>query len=79
MPSTIEWLRLLPLIFSVGAIFTLYFLLKSKINKETALLASFLLSISIFHISYAQDYRAFSLSSMLTPLVVYFMFKMLEK
>lgn len=79
VPSTIEWLRLLPLIFSVGAIFTLYFLLKSKINKETALLASFLLSISIFHISYAQDYRAFSLSSMLTPLVVYFMFKMLEK
>ena len=30
VPSTIEWLRLLPLIFSVGAIFTLYFLLKSK-------------------------------------------------
>lgn len=79
VPQTIEWLRLLPLIFSIGSIFTLYFVIKEKINKKTALLASFLLSISIFHISYAQDYRAFTLSCLLTPLVAYFMFKMLEK
>lgn len=79
VPNTIEWLRTLPLIFSVGSILTLYLLIKTRINTKTALLASFLLTVSIFHINYAQDYRAFSLSSMLTPLVVYFMFKMLEK
>ena len=79
VPNTIEWLRTLPLIFSVGSIFTLYLLIKTRINTKTALLASFMLTISIFHINYAQDYRAFSLSCLLTPLVVYFMFKMLEK
>lgn len=79
VPNTIGWLRLLPLLFSVGAILTTFLLIKTKINEKTALLSAFLLAISIFHINYAQDYRAFALSSMLTPLVVLFLFKMLEK
>lgn len=76
---TLEWARLLPVITGSLSLLSLYLLTKDRINKTVALLSTFLICISIYHISYSQEYRSYALSLFLVPLVVYFLFKFLEK
>ncbi len=75
----IEAMRVLPVILgSLGVLF-LFALLKDRTNLKIASIGSFIFAISIFAISYSQEYRSYSLSMCLAPLEVYLLFKVLEK
>lgn len=77
--TSIEWARLLPVIFSSLGLLTLYLLLKDRINKSFAILATFFATFSAYLISYSQEFRSYSVSVFLAPLVAYFLFKTLEE
>ncbi len=53
------WVRLLSVGFGIGSIIILYHLGKLFIGKRTALLASFFLAISPYHIWYSQEARPY--------------------
>lgn len=53
--------RLPPMLFGVLAVVAIYFLGKVISDKNTGLIASFLLAINIFHIEYSQEARSYSL------------------
>jgi len=69
-------LRLPSAIFSIAAIIMMYHLGLLIWNKQVGLIASLLLSISSFHLYYAQEARGYSLMSLLTLLSMYFFIKM---
>lgn len=71
--------RLLTILCGSFAIITLFFLVKAYVNKYAAILSSFILSISIYAISYSQEYRSYALLMFLSPLVVYYFLKMLKE
>lgn len=71
--------RLLTVSLGSFAIISLFFLIKTFVNKYAALLSSFILSFSIYAISYSQEYRSYALLMLLTPLVVYSFLKMLQE
>lgn len=62
------WLRSLSIVFALASIYTLYYFVKQVFNRETALLSSFLLSISPIFINHAQEVRFYILTLFLTLL-----------
>lgn len=66
-------LRLSSVIFGVFCIVLIYKVGKLFFDKNTGLIASFLLAISPFHIYYSQEFRMYSLISLLTLTSVYFL------
>jgi uncharacterized membrane protein len=66
LPSAIFGSLSIPLIYVVG---TMLF------NRKAALLAALILAVSVFHIKFSQEGRAYSLSALLTLLSYYFFFK----
>ena len=76
---SIEWARILPVLFGTFSILTLYILAKDRLNYKIALLSTILMSLSIYHITYSQEYRSYIVSVFLTLIVTIFLFKFLEK
>ena len=71
--------RLLTIFCGSFAMLSLFFLIKTYVNKYAAILSSFILSISIYAIAYSQEYRSYSVLMLLSPLVVYSFLKMLRE
>jgi len=66
-------LRLSSVIFGVVCIILIYKIGKLFFDKETGLIAAFILSISPFHIYYSQEFRVYTLISLVTLISVYFL------
>ncbi|ABE52521.1 glycosyltransferase family 39 protein [Methanococcoides burtonii] len=62
LPSAIFGSLSIPLIYLVG---------KELLDKKTAIIASFLLSVSTFHINYSQEGRSYALMMLLVLLTIY--------
>ena len=73
-----EYARFLPILFSLGSIIAIYVLIKDRLNEKIAILASLLMSLSLYQVSYAQTYESYSLGVLLAILCVYGLFKYLE-
>ena len=54
------WLRLLPVSFGIISVGLIYF-----INRKIGLIAAFFLAINPYHIYYSQEFRSYSLLTML--------------
>lgn len=76
--SSTEALRTLPFIFGSLGIWSIYLLTKKVSASNSALLASFIASISIYHICYTQEVRCYSFILFLSPLLILSLFKLLE-
>jgi mannosyltransferase len=63
--------RVFSAIVGVGGVYALYLLGKEINNKNTGLLAAFLLAINSFHIYYSQEVRMYALLVLLTVLSYY--------
>ncbi len=63
--------RVFSAIVGVGGVYALYLLGKEIDNKNTGLLAAFLLAINSFHIYYSQEVRMYALLVLLTVLSYY--------
>ncbi len=76
-------LRALSAIFSVACI-PVVFLLSSKMNSDRkkaiaiGLIACFLVTVNTFNIEYAQEFRSYSLTFLLTSLSTFFLIKAIE-
>ncbi len=57
------WLRLLPVIFGVATVFTVYKLVEKLFNKEHALFSALLLATAPYHIYYSQEIRMYSMAT----------------
>ncbi|MGD9015402.1 MAG: glycosyltransferase family 39 protein [Candidatus Omnitrophota bacterium] len=71
-------LRLSSVIFGVISIFYIYKLGKILFSKEVGLISAFILSISPFHIYYSQEFRMYTLITLLTIATAYCLKKFLE-
>lgn len=71
-------LRLSSVIFGTFSILLIYYLGKSFFGRKAGLMSAFLLAVSPFHIYYSQEFRMYSLISLLTLFTVYFMKKFIE-
>ena len=71
-------LRFPSVLFSLFSIYILYKIGILLFNKNVGLLSSLIISISGFHIYYAQEARSYSLLVLLTLLSFYFFIKMLK-
>lgn len=71
--------RLFSAILGVLSIFSLYKFSKEFIDKKTAIVASFLLSINVFHLYYCQDARPYILLFLFTILSFYGLIKFLKE
>lgn len=71
-------LRFPSAIVGTGSIFMIYAGGKLVLNRATALLASLILSVSVFHIEYSQEARSYSLMAFLTLCSFYFFLKTLS-
>ena len=72
-------LRLLPCIFSVLTIGAIYFFVKKYVSKNSALLASFLFTISFYSIQSAQEFRTYSLAALFSVVSGILLFKIIEE
>ena len=70
--------RLFSAILGVLSIFSLYKFSKEFVNKKTAIVASFLLAINVFHLYYSQDARPYILLFLFTILSFYGLIKFLK-
>jgi len=71
--------RLLPAIFGVASVPLLYIVVKNLFrNSSIALVSTFILSISPFHVYYSQESRMYSLLTFFVLLSIFFMTKMLS-
>lgn len=77
-PTTIEFIRLLPCALGLLGVLGIYFLTKKFANKNIGLLATFIASVSIYHICYAQELRGYSLILFIVPFVVISLFDLLK-
>ena len=76
MLSNLEiWLRLLSVIFGVLTIWIIYKFGSEILNRKTALLATFLLAISPYHIYYSQEIRMYAESTFFAALSMYFFYR----
>lgn len=66
------FLRLVSLIFGILTIYLTYLLMKRLFNEKVALLSTLFLSTAPFHIYYSQEYRMYSLLTLLVLLSWYF-------
>ncbi len=73
------YLRLLPIIFSTLSIFVIFEFCKKYLDKKTALLSSFLFSINLYAILFAQELRSYSLCILLTVLISFYSIKIIRK
>ena len=71
--------RFLSVIFGFFAIFMMYRVGTLIFNKNTGILASLLLSVSVFHIHYSQEVRMYGLMALLALCSMYFFIKLLEE
>lgn len=76
--NNVFFLRLLPCIFSVFTIYMTYLLFK-KFDKPFAILASFLMSISIANIFFSQVALNYSLANLLGISLIYFLYEYINK
>jgi len=72
---TKEAVRLPSVLFGTGAIYAIYLLTKELVNKRTALLASFLLSVSSWHIMMSRGAFEANLTTFLLPFAYYLFLK----
>jgi uncharacterized membrane protein len=77
-------LRMLPAFFSTGSVVAVFFLgreIASEKQKGTAigLVSALLIAINSFHIQYAQEFRSYSLTFLLTTLSTFFLIKALKQ
>ncbi len=80
LQQTEWWLRLLPsLIPGIITIWALYQIGLKLSNRRTALLASFFVATSSFHIFYSQELRPYSLPAMFGILATWQLLKMLSE
>lgn len=68
--------RSLSVVFSVFSIFLFYRFLSALFSREEGLWGSFLLSISVFHVYYAQEARSYALFSLLGLASFFFFVKL---
>lgn len=73
------WLRLLPAIFGVGTVYLIFLLTKQFASQKIALIASFLMTISAFHIYYSQEVRMYSMAAFFTTFSMYAFYLSLRK
>ncbi len=71
--------RFLSVLFGLAAVFMIYKLSAMIFNKQTGILSSLLLGLSVFHIQYSQEARNLSLLSLLTLCSMYFFIKLIKK
>jgi len=71
-------LRIPSVLFGILSIPVLYLLTTTLFNKRVALIASFLLVVSPFHIWYSQEARGFTLTVLLNLLSVFFFLKIID-
>ncbi len=70
------WLRLLSLLFSLGIVLVLYFLVKQLANRKAALWAAFFAAISPLQFYHAQDIRMYALLALLQLLYAWFFIRL---
>ncbi len=70
--------RLFSVIWGVFSVLLLYLLARLMFNRQTGIIAAFLLAISVFHIFHCQQIRQFSLITLLGILSVFLLFKFKE-
>ncbi len=68
--------RLPSAIFGSLSVFAIYAVGKLIFNKKAGLLAALILAVSVFHIQYSQEARAYSLMVLLTLISFYFLLKL---
>lgn len=68
-------LRLPSIVFGTLAVGMFYYLVEAVFDRPTALLASILMSISPFFITYSQEVRMYALSVLLTVSATYFLYR----
>jgi mannosyltransferase len=71
-------LRLPSALFGILAVFVVYKVGELLFSRGTGLMASLILAVSRFHISYSQEARVYELMALLTLLSFYFFIKLLE-
>lgn len=71
--------RLLSTIFGFFAVVMIYKVGSLIFNKNIGLLSSLLLGLSVCHIKYAQETRAYTLMTLLTLLSIYFFIKLINR
>lgn len=71
--------RLLSVLFGFLAIFMMYRVGCLVFNRETGILGSLILAVSLFNIHYSREIRMYSLVVLLTLVSMYFFIKLLEK
>jgi|GEM_PF-4813902 len=76
--TTIEYMRLIPFVFGTFGVVGVYFLAKKFSTTQASLLATFIASISIYHICYSQELRGYSLILLIAPFVVMTFFDLLK-
>lgn len=70
--------RFLSVVFGFFSIFVIYKVGSLIFNKEVGILGSLILGLSLFHIQYSQEVRAYSLMALLSLLSFYFFIKFLK-
>lgn len=76
--NSTEILRTIPFVFGVLGIWGIFTLAKKVSSINSAILATFISAISIYHICYAQEVRVYSFLLFLTPILTLSLFKLLE-
>ncbi len=69
------WIRLMSIIFSVGSIYFIYKLGKLLFDKNIAVLSTFLVAISPYHVWYSQEARPYMLFVFASLASTYFLLK----
>lgn len=73
------WLRMLSVIFGVGAVWITHKLTKILFNKKIALFAATLLAVNPYHIYYSQEIRMYSEAAFFAILSIYFLYLRLKR
>jgi len=71
-------LRMLSVVFAVGAVFAVFALGRLLFDRNTGMLAALLLALNAFHLRYSQEARSYSLLVLLVTLSTYFFVLALE-
>ena len=72
------YLRILPVLFSCGSVYLTYYVIKKYSNIQSALLFSFLLSISAYSVVSAQELRCYSALYFFSLCLTIYLFKIIE-
>ena len=72
------YLRLLPVIFGIAVIPSVFLLGNELLERRSAMIAAFLVAVSPFHLLYDRELRMYSLLTFLTVTSLYFFLKALK-